>query len=219
MYEFSQEIDTTKSILFKRNMKSLTEALKRQNEAERVLLEAMESLLNQIPDVSNEEVDDINEITYRNKRNTEEICEEAKKKLSTLSSSSLRVQNQEFIDIDGSIHFVSGEVRSEEETMKTVKKEIRKTKIRTQTKTRISCPPKISQPEFENKLYPCLNRINEEEPPRIPPPTYSDSENFYANIKSKSSSVLPSAPILVESQNMIQTNAFKRDNISPSRNI
>lgn len=42
VYELNQEIETTKSILFKKKFKIFTEALKRQNEAERVLIEAMQ---------------------------------------------------------------------------------------------------------------------------------------------------------------------------------
>ncbi|CAF0729709.1 unnamed protein product [Brachionus calyciflorus] len=223
LYEFGHEIETSKSILFKRNMKLLAEALKRQNEAERVLLEAMENLLDQIPDISNEEVDDINEITYKNKKLTEEICEEAKKKLTTLSSSSLLAKSSAaHEDTDGSIHIVCGEIKEEASQ---IKKDMRKTKIRTQTKTRISCPPKINRDEnvSDKKIYPCLNQITEEEPPYVPPPTYSDSETFYATIRSKSSSVLPSAPSLfsTESENskLTQVNTFVREKVSPTRNI
>ena len=40
-FAYSQEIDATKSILFKTEMKRLNETLLRQNEAEQVLLTAM----------------------------------------------------------------------------------------------------------------------------------------------------------------------------------
>lgn len=114
MYELNQEIETTKSILFKKKFKIFTETLKKQNKAERVLIEAMQKLLEQIPDVSGEQVDDINDIKYNNKKYTEEICIEAKKKLSSLSLSSLKakyiVENRH-----GTIHLFKGQLEEEDE--------------------------------------------------------------------------------------------------------
>ncbi|RNA18068.1 Zinc-binding alcohol dehydrogenase domain-containing 2 [Brachionus plicatilis] len=214
IYELNQEIETTKSILFKKNLKTFTDALMRQNEAEKVLIEAMQSLLDQIPDVSGEEVDNINDIAYKNKKFTEDICTAAKKKLSSLSSSSL-IQKNVVESQDGTIHVVSGQFE-EEPTI-----EVKKGKAQ---KKSCSISRKISDVENNrDNLYPSLKKINEEEPPKVPPPTYSDSENFYANISSKSTSVLPSAPCIAVVQsnnaNLIQNNAYIRQRMSPSRNI
>lgn len=146
-------------------------------------------MLEQIPDVSGEEVDDINDITYDNKKITEEICSEAKKKLSSLSSSSLRSQNI-VENQDGTIHLFRGQIQEEPEL------KVKRGKTKNHTKNP-SLRRKISDiKNCQDRLFPALNRINEDELPKVPPPTYSDSENFYATIKSKSSSVLPSAPYL-----------------------
>ena len=42
VYKFLEDVETTKATLFKKNMRILTETLKRQNEAERILLDAMD---------------------------------------------------------------------------------------------------------------------------------------------------------------------------------
>ena len=84
-YAYSQEIDATKSILFKTHMKRLTETLLRQNEAEKVLLTAMSDLIEEMPDVSVEDLDDINRIDYKNHQQTSNICNQAMIKLKSLS--------------------------------------------------------------------------------------------------------------------------------------
>lgn len=86
VYELGQDIETTKSILFKKNVKSLVKVLQEQNEAERVLLEAMEDLVEQMPDVTSEEVDNLYQIRYDKQAETEHICHEAKQKLDRVTS-------------------------------------------------------------------------------------------------------------------------------------
>ena len=90
IFELCRDIDTTKSILFKKNMKQLVETLQQQNEAERVLLSAMQELIDQMPDISNEDVDDLNSIRYTKQDTTQDICNMATRRLETLSSSSLK---------------------------------------------------------------------------------------------------------------------------------
>ena len=53
---------------------------------------SIKSLIDRIPDVSNEEVDDLNDINYASHAQTASICSKAKKKLTRLSSTSYGVQ-------------------------------------------------------------------------------------------------------------------------------
>lgn len=173
-------------------MKRLNTALLLQNEAERVLLVAMNSLVEKIPDVSNEEVDDISEIRYKNFEQTNFICSQAKKRLNRLSSSPnvLRVDE-------------NSPQLNQNETLTSIKKQPQR-KI---YKTRISCPPKfmlntneqdvssspmIVEEENQMRLYPCLDKLTMQEQP----PTYSDSESNYTTARRSFSSktVSPSAP-------------------------
>lgn len=62
----------------------------------------------------------------------------------------------------------------------------------------------------EKKLYPCLDGLNDGLT-RLnlqPPPTYSDSESFYSNIKTRRSIVVPTAPSFED----IQDNGTLVDN-------
>ena len=206
-YNYTKEIDATKTILFKTNMKRLNAALLLQNEAERVLLVAMNSLLEKIPDVSNEEVDDISEIKYKNFEQTNYICSQAKKRLNRLSSSPNVMQAMQKMN---TVSSNQDENITEEIVMATAATSIKKPH-RKQLRTRISCPPKFmlntneselpSSPmivEEENQigLYPCLDKLIMQEQP----PTYSDSESNYTtarrslSIASTNKTVSPSAP-------------------------
>jgi hypothetical protein len=180
-------------------MKRLNTALLLQNEAERVLLVAMNSLVEKIPDVSNEEVDDISEIKYKNFEQTNYICSQAKKRLNRLSSSPnvIRV-------VDNSSQVMNVESVNQNETSTSIKKQPQ----RKVYKTRISCPPKfmlntnehdvpsspmIVEEENQMRLYPCLDKLTMQEQP----PTYSDSESNYTTARrsfSTNKTVSPSAP-------------------------
>lgn len=193
-------------------MKRLNSALIIQNEAEKVLLIAMSSLLEKIPDVSSEDVDDINEIKYKNFDQTHFICSQAKKRLNRLSSSPNIIRIEKLVDsanghqtqpmeieAEANVHFV--------ESVAPVKKVPKKS-----SKSRVSCPPKfiltgseqdvpgspmIIEEESQShvRLYPCLGNIMQEQPP-----TYSDSESNYTTVnRTKSPSkvsktISPSAP-------------------------
>jgi hypothetical protein len=171
-YNYSQEIDATKTILFKTNMERLNAALCVHNEAERVLLHAQQALLEKIPDVSNEEVDDICEIKYKQFDETHLICTQAKKKLNRLSSSpNIAARGSMPTELSNSISKIAKKLQ----------------------KTRISCPhlqPNLKAPEKVKvrqaprvpdaiNLYPSLDQIMQEQPP-----TYSDSESNFTACRS-----------------------------------
>ena len=50
-------------------------------------------MIEQIPDVSNEEVDDINKIQYTKQEETKKICNQANKKLTRLSSTRIKIED------------------------------------------------------------------------------------------------------------------------------
>ena len=140
-------------------------------------------LIEKIPDVSNQEFDDIQAIRYKNQSQTTQICTEAKKKLSRLSSSAYGVRLE---NVNGfhqgepenvNINIVSQENKENNEDVEIVAK---KRAVPKKPKTRISCPPKFHLTKIEesalleNKLYPCLPYHLEE---YLAPPTYSDSES------------------------------------------
>jgi hypothetical protein len=187
-------------------MKRLNAALLLQNEAERVLLVAMNSLLEKIPDVSNEEVDDISEIKYKNFEQTNYICSQAKKRLNRLSSS------PNVMRVAESAYQVMNAEEDEEEAKPvisaatSIKRPHRKQPYQ---KTRTSCPPKfmlntneqdvpkspmiVEEENSQIRLYPCLNKLVIQEQP----PTYSDSESNYTTARRSLSTnkiVSPSAP-------------------------
>jgi hypothetical protein len=183
-------------------MKRLNAALLLQNEAERVLLVAMNSLLEKIPDVSNEEVDDISEIKYKNFEQTNYICSQAKKRLNRLSSSPnvMRVaENAYQVEEEEAEPVIVAAATS-------IKRPHRKQPY---NKTRTSCPPKfmlntneqdvpkspmiVEEENSQIRLYPCLNKLVIQEQP----PTYSDSESNYTTARRSLSTnkiVSPSAP-------------------------
>lgn len=146
----------------------------------------MKSLIDKIPDVSNEEVDDIATINYKNQEQTAKICTQAKQKLSRLSSSAYGVRLENVNNVlnsdsastlnDYNDNEIECEINvvdkvSENDNMATEnhepeisddKKEIQQVPaIPKRPKTRISCPPKFTLTKIEEaaqskKLYPFL---------------------------------------------------------------
>lgn len=203
LFELSTEIDSTKSILFKKSMLSLNETLQRQNEAERVLLVAMKELLGQIPDVSGEEVDDLGAIIYENKAACAEICMEAKKRLITLSVSRLAAEavGRELVTTNE-----EDESTPNLTSFRSLASPLKPPRVCRQSSTSIapSAPPQtVTSVHVERRsvasLYPRLDLIAEDEsviettevktsPPTPPPPTYSDSESQYGTMRNCDSS-------------------------------
>lgn len=188
--EIHEDIAGTKSILFKTEVKRMNLTFTRQIEAEMVILTAMKNLLEKIPDVSNEEVDDINQIKYTKHAETSRICTRASKKLSRLSTTQIQIEPL---------------TKTENSQLNQVNKPATKlSKIKSKIfKVSSAKITEESTTNQDNKLYPSLKGLNDELN-RLnlqPPPTYSDSESFYSNIKVRRSSVVPSAPSFEDIQN------------------
>jgi len=188
--EFSKEIDATKSILFKTHFKRLNEICVRENEADKVLLTAMKNLVDQIPDVSNEEVDDITKIQYTKQEETNKICNQANKKLTRLSSTRIKLEE---------LTHSSRQVESNTVVLEAVHDPVIEITNETVQTTGV----------HKNSLYPnldTLNALNESlnkfgftdlgSQHSLPPPTYSDSESYYNDQKQPDSyqAVKPTAP-------------------------
>lgn len=115
-------------------------------------------------------------------------------KLAHMSSSSIGLKPSDVQTIDGQIESLNeAYVNLVINQVKAEKKQNSKGKVRDK------CPPKIKvlPNQAGDKLYPCLSGINEE-PLKQPPPPYFGQEVFYSTAKTKSASVLPSAPSLSE---------------------
>jgi hypothetical protein len=132
-------------------------------------------LIDKIPDVSNEEVDDISAINYKNQEQTAKICTQAKKKLSRLSSSAygVRLENVNNVlnsashleeensrEIECEINVVDKEMNNENTVTDNFETEIYKQDsqiasseigpaIPKRPKNRISCPPKFALSKIE----------------------------------------------------------------------
>lgn len=165
-----------------------------------------------IPDVSNEEVDDIRQIKYTKQAETTRICTRASKKLSRLSTTRINIQEMT----------CNRSIQPEPTPPTTMTKPITKFK---RIKSKILGPPAVSSKVAEGpkeskltdnfKLYPCLDNLNTSLTHlnlkcQQPPPTYSDSESFYSGRKS-CGAVLPSAPSLnlVEGNKELETEAIQ----------
>lgn len=193
-----EEIDATKSILFKTEFKRMNECFIRQNEAERVLLTAMSNLLEKIPDVSNEEVDHIEQIKYTKQAETNRICTRASKKLSRLSTTRIRFQNQ------------SPQKQGPPEAPQKSTTKFKR------IKSKILGPPPIKD---EDRLYPCLERLDLN---GQAPPTYSDSESVYSSRKLKyqrSVLVVPSAPSVDVDMMIYEENRAEIARIEEANNV
>ena len=178
--------------------------------------------------MSNEDVDDITTIKYKNHEQTDLICAQAKLKLNRLSSSGLKIEqvevdarevekeeanlqtelNIENCGADSAEDDVLNEIEANPADRNEAKNIIKKP-AKKLVKKRVSCPPKFvlnNECIDENKLFPSLAHIIHE---HTPPPTYSDSESFYTTVNSSNQRVnslcSPSAPAynLVESSSEI----------------
>lgn len=185
-----------------------------------------QELLEQIPDVSSEEVDDLSTIRYENKEICAEICVEAKRRLNTLSASRLvetitRVDSIESSGLGGvenessSIMFMSSTTNRHVSSFRSPAKTLSTSSISPAT-----APPMMPSNGGGSEarrsvvsIFPRLDLIAEhaEESVRIdqgaqtpPPPTYSDSESQYSCVRTNTNdknssftSVAPSAPVAI----------------------
>ena len=157
-----------------------------------------------IPDVSNEEVDDINTINYTKSAETDKICAKAKRRLQIVSSSRLQV-----LDTTNRIEEIKPEFQVHSKIVKFENKAPVLKASQRNVKSRMSCPSKIEiKPIKQNELYPCLENLMIPDLEIHPPPTYSDSESFHSNKNNANfqTHVTPSAP----SQNQIINNEIDR---------
>ena len=164
----------------------------------------MSGLVDKIPDVSSEEVDDIDLINYTQSVETERICEEAKIRLLAISSSRLKTVGRDGPSVEKTQSTESLTVAKVNEDQ--VKPPPAPLKSGIAIKSRMSCPGQFEiRPAKRNDLYPCLENfvpLN-----FAPPPTYSDSESLH-NPKT----VLPSAPSLNQIQSRKQPSIFEPAN-------
>lgn len=184
-----EEIDATKSILFKTEFKRMNECFIRQNEAERVLLTAMSNLLEKIPDVSNEEVDHIEQIKYTKQAETNRICTRASKKLSRLSTTRIKIQTQSPLKSAGTVQTNEQQPLPQKQGNTKFKRIKSLAKILGPTSKKVLEEPAECKNDY--RLYPCLDNLK-----LHAPPTYSDSESIYSGRKIvKRTVVVPSAPM------------------------
>lgn len=198
--QVNEEIDATKSIRFKTEFKRVSECFTRQNEAERVLLNAMTNLIGKIPDVSNEEVDDIKEIKYTKQSETDRICTRAYKRLHRISTTRIHITNvspmKAFAKPRDSIY--DGPISK----FRRIKSKIIGPESVPPPPEKITDEPPKTVVTVSDKLYPCLDSLNNSltnlNLKYQPPPTYSDSESFYSAVKARRS-IVPSAPVQTDS--------------------
>ena len=148
----------------------------------------------QIPDVTSEEVDDISVIRYKNQNQTEDICNEAKNKLTSISSSSLRR--------------VANRVVSEQSHEQVIQEEDvrREDNI---TKIRVEYPSPTNKSQIQ--VFPSLEHVSQIYMPYSPmsdPPTppmrhqQQQPPSYMASVWSSAGSSLPSAPCITEMDNL-----------------
>jgi len=197
--QVTEEIDATKSILFKTQFKRMNETLIRQNEAEKVLLYAMNNLLENIPDISNEEVDNIQLIKYTNYEETSRICTRASKKLSRISTTRIKIEstrNQTKVVYETPLEAV--EPPSVIVAEKPAKPALSRIKSRVVKPAPVRQEQEKQPIEETTNLYPCLQSLNTSMTQLnlkyVPPPTYSDSESFYKENKINTMSPAPALP-------------------------
>ncbi|CAF0814517.1 unnamed protein product [Brachionus calyciflorus] len=76
-----KEIDASISILFKSNMKLYSKSFTRDIVLQNTLHVAIDEMVDQLPDVSAEDVDDISDIEYNSRGKIQRISERAKKRM------------------------------------------------------------------------------------------------------------------------------------------
>ena len=177
-------------------------------------------MVDRIPDISAEEVDDLNDIIYTNKGQIEEICIEAKKKLTTISTTSLMgiklVQENQCIEtienaVEATTSTIIAQVENSIQEVLNNKTNYQcntgslMKKLHSPMKNKVIVPPKgFYNPSYENtpndRLYPCLNRIIEEQQQLQYPLQFSEYFQGYDSFTmvsvAEATSVMPSAPSL-----------------------
>jgi len=167
------------------------------------------SLLNKIPDVSNEEVDDVNTISYKNHEQTDRICTKAKRKLNRLSSSAYGVKLQninEPVNEEAEIQQPQQDPQIQQSAVESNKEKPSNPTRRSQNlqeqqpskESEVSAELEYLRRSISNRLYPCLEKQVEVLDLEPPPPTYSESEYTSANdlmmMQQTHSLLKPSAP-------------------------
>lgn len=128
-------MEATKLIMFKKNFLKYNELLIKHNQAENILLGAMQELVMQIPDIVNE---DLNEMSYDKHEVSEKILDEAKENLNTLAKQKSFIKN---------------------ETQKNALQKRSQTfiKHKPKLKSRISCPSFAHANSTDDKIFPSLS--------------------------------------------------------------
>jgi hypothetical protein len=194
--------------------------------------------LNKIPDVSNEEVDDVNSISYKNHEQTDRICTKAKRKLNRLSSSAYGVKLENINEPvnEGTENQQQQPEPESQEPVILANKHKQINQSRSSQWFQESQPPIGKECEVaadcvhlrrsaSNRLYPCLDNQVQAlglEDLEQPPPTYSESEYTSANdlmlMQQTHSLLKPSAPP-ASSANLrsMKSQIFTLDSDSSSR--
>lgn len=129
-------------------------------------------MLDQIPDITAEVVDDLAEIAYKNEKEADEICSMASKKLATLSTTSLRAAVSSVAQIEFIDENQQDPPEQSEEFLSNLERAVPMNTVENLVNLGY-CPnwaydtnplnnPAASSSRPPN-LYPCLNRIDEEE--------------------------------------------------------
>lgn len=180
--------------------------------------------MEQIPDISGEEVDDLTAIRYENKEICAEICIEAKRRLNTLSVSRIEtITRTDSIETEiespstllynsnsgSSNNRLQHQVSSFRSPAKTLSSSLIQSQSSQQQQQASSTLMNDTRRSVVS-IFPRLDQIAEQRddesirigpsPPQTPPPpTYSDSESQYSCVRTTTTSysvAVPSAPDL-----------------------
>ncbi len=170
------------------------------------IFHSSKNLIEKIPDVSNEEVDDIKQIKYTKHAETNRICTRAYKKLHRISTTRINIVNVSPMKACRSQIYESGTVSIERpiSKFKRIKSKIMRHSGKFLSETQLQQTTTIREEQESvieaiplTNIFPCLDSLNNSltnlNLKYQPPPTYSDSESAYNDLKNIRH-VLPSAP-------------------------